>query len=89
MTKSKTQSINDRASQMAREGHDIIDLGAGDPRFREPETARHAGIKAIRSGFTGYTEAGGVPELREAIGRRYARIFGVELDEDEVLVTPG
>lgn len=74
---------------MAREGHDIIDLGAGDPRFREPETARHAGIKAIRSGFTGYTEAGGVPALREAIGRRYARIFGVELDEDEVLVTPG
>ncbi len=89
LTMSKTQAINDRASQMAREGRDVIDLGAGDPRFREPDPARQAGISAIEDGFTGYTEAGGIPELRRAIGRRYSKVFGIDVDESEVLVTAG
>lgn len=89
LRKSETQEINDKAKQLIREGRDVIDLGAGDPRFREPEVVRAAGIDAIKTGFTGYTEAGGIPELREAITRRYRKVFNVDLQNSSVLVTAG
>lgn len=89
LTKSETQEINDIAKRMIRNGEDVIDLGAGDPRFSEPDVVTDAGINAINSVFTGYTEAGGIPKLRSAVGQRYKKIFGVDLGAREVLITAG
>jgi len=89
LRKSETQEINDRAKQLMRDGQDVIDLGAGDPSFQEPKVARAAGIDAIKTGFTGYTEAGGIIKLREAIGQRYQKVFGLDPSDDSILVTAG
>lgn len=89
LTKSSTQKINDRASELKRQGRDLIDLGAGEPRFEEPDSAKNAGKRAIGDGFTNYTEAGGTPELRSAILDRYERLYDVKPDGLEAIATTG
>ena len=89
LEQSATQRINDRALELKREGRDLVDLGAGDPRFSEPESAKEAGIRAIEDEITGYTEAGGVPKLREAIVKRYEKAFGLEVEELTSIATVG
>lgn len=87
--KSSTQAINDRAGELKREGRDLIDLGAGDPRFQEPDSARSAGKEAIDSGFTNYTEVGGIPELQDGIKKRYEKVFGIDTGNMEAMATVG
>lgn len=89
LSKSETQEINDRAQELKRQGKDLVDLGAGDPNFREPKPARLAGKEAIEDGYTGYTEVGGNPKLTEAITERYEKVFGVDTDDLAALATVG
>ncbi len=89
LAKSQTQAINDRAQELKRSGRDLIDLGAGEPRFREPESVRSAGISAIESGFTGYTEVGGFPDLEKAIRERYEKVFGLDNHGWKAMATDG
>ncbi|MCF7875742.1 pyridoxal phosphate-dependent aminotransferase [Candidatus Bipolaricaulota bacterium] len=89
LIKSQTQAINDRAQELKRSGRDLIDLGAGEPRFREPESVRSAGISAIESGFTGYTEVGGFPDLEKAIRERYEKVFGLDNHGWKAMATDG
>lgn len=89
LTKSETQEINDRAQELKRQGRDLIDLGAGEPRFREPKGARFAGKKAIEDGYTGYTEVGGNPNLKEAIKKRYEKVFNLDTTDLAVMATVG
>ena len=56
-----------RASKLAAEGREIINLGIGQPDFQTPEHIVEAGIKALRDGHHGYTPANGLPVLREAV----------------------
>jgi len=89
LSKSATQAINDRAAELKRQGRDLIDLGAGEPRFEEPRSAKYAGKQAIEDGFTNYTEAGGTPELRYAILQRYERLYGVDPTGLSAIATTG
>ncbi len=89
LSKSATQAINDRAAELKRQGRDLIDLGAGEPRFAEPGSAQNAGKQAIEDGFTNYTEAGGTPELRSAILSRYERLYDLDPDGLRVIATTG
>src|ERR687893_110971 len=78
-----------RATQLAAQGRDIINLGIGQPDFRTPEHIVEAAIKALRDGQHGYTPAVGILPLREAIARRTLATTGVEVSPDHVLVVPG
>lgn len=78
-----------RAAKLAAEGRDIINLGIGQPDFRTPEHIVEAAIKALRDGAHGYTPAGGIPELREAVAADLNARHGVEVDPDCVVVQPG
>lgn len=86
---SATMEIRRRAEELRRAGADVIDLGPGEPDFDTPEPVRRAGIAAIEAGHTGYTQAGGIPALREAIVARYRRDYGVSYTSDEVIVAAG
>src|SRR6476660_5239152 len=55
-----------RATQLAAQGRDIINLGIGQPDFRTPDFIVEAAVKALRDGHHGYTPANGIPPLREA-----------------------
>ena len=78
-----------RANALAAQGHEIINLGIGQPDFQTPENIVEAGRKALADGHHGYTPANGIPELREAVAAEIARNRGVDVDPDTVVVVPG
>ena len=66
---------------MRREGIDVISLGIGGPDTAPPESAVEEACRALRSPDAhGYQQHTGLPELREAFARWYARTYGVTLD---------
>ena len=81
LTPSPTVAITDTAMNMRRAGRDIIGLGAGEPDFDTPDHIKEAAIAAICDGKTKYTQVDGIPELKEAICRKFAR-------ENDIVSTP-
>lgn len=86
---SSTLKVSADADRLRRQGVDVVDFGAGEPDFPTPDNIKQAGIEAIRSNFTKYTNAGGTPELREAIVTRHRLDFGTNYSAAECLVTVG
>ena len=66
-----------------------INLGLGQPDFDTPPHIKKAAIDAINKGFTGYTANLGIPELREALCRKFERDNNFKVASDEVIVTSG
>jgi len=89
MQPSATLAMSARATQLRREGHPVIALSAGEPDFGTPEPIAQAGIDAIQSGFTNYTENKGMQELREAISAKLDRDNGLSYAPDQVLCSNG
>ncbi|UCV04658.1 pyridoxal phosphate-dependent aminotransferase [Dechloromonas denitrificans] len=78
-----------RARQLEAEGRDIIHMEVGEPDFPTPEPIAKAAIAAIQGGKTLYTEALGLPELREAIAGFYRQRYGVAVPAKRIAVTNG
>ncbi|GAW34602.1 aspartate aminotransferase [Roseovarius sp. A-2] len=78
-----------RAQALAAQGHDIINLGIGQPDFQTPPHIVEAGIKALRDGHHGYTPANGIPALREAVAADLHARHGAEVNPENVVVVPG
>jgi aspartate/methionine/tyrosine aminotransferase len=78
-----------RATELASQGRDIINLGIGQPDFPTPPHIVEAAMKALRDGHHGYTPATGILPLREAVAGDLNRRFGVEVSPDNVMVVPG
>ncbi len=71
LLESATMRLIARAKQMKAAGLDVISFGAGEPDFDTPEHVKEAAIRAIREGFTKYTAVAGIPELRDAVARKF------------------
>src|SRR6056300_557080 len=78
-----------RANALAAQGHDIINLGIGQPDFKTPDHIVQAGIKALQDGHHGYTPANGLPELRQAVAADLEKRHGAAVNPDNVIVVPG
>ena len=78
-----------RANALMAEGHDVINLGIGQPDFRTPEHVVEAARKALADGHHGYTPANGIVELREAVARDVLRWRKAEINPDQVVIVPG
>lgn len=78
-----------RARELENSGRSIIHMEVGEPDFDTPRPIVEAGKRALDQGFTNYTAAVGIPELRAAIAADYRSRYGVDLDPARVLVTPG
>ena len=78
-----------RATDLARQGRDIINLGIGQPDFKTPEHIVEAAVKALRDGEHGYTPATGILPLREAVAADVAKRTGAPISPDNVVVVPG
>ncbi len=78
-----------RAKALEAEGRDIVHLQIGEPDFDTPKNVIDAGCEALRSGWTHYGPAAGLPQLREAIAGEFERTRGVAVHPDEVVVVPG
>jgi aspartate/methionine/tyrosine aminotransferase len=78
-----------RARQLEAEGHDIIHMEVGEPDFPTPEPIANAAVGAIKGAKTLYTQALGLPELRQAISDFYATRYGVAVSASRIAVTSG
>jgi len=86
---SATLAISSKAKQMKKEGIDIINFGAGEPDFGTPENIAAAGCNAIKEGFTRYTDASGIPELKLAICEKMKADSNVDAGPENVIVSCG
>lgn len=68
---------------------DAVHLELGEPDIHPPERAVEAAVESLRAGDNGYTATAGKPELRRAIADYYDRQYGVDLNPNRVVVTPG
>lgn len=78
-----------RATELQRQGKDIINLGIGQPDFPTPPHIVEAAIKALRDGHHGYTPATGILPLREGVAADLHTRYGVSVSPDRVMIVPG
>ena len=86
---SPTIAVTTMANNLKSQGVDIIGLGAGEPDFDTPKNIRIAAINAIESGKTRYTPSGGIPELKNAVIKKFKRDNNLEYDLSEVIINCG
>jgi aspartate aminotransferase len=86
---SPTLAVTALAGRLRAEGKDVISLGAGEPDFDTPVHIADAGVKAIRSGFTRYTNVDGIVELKDAIIAKFKRDNGISYERPQILVSSG
>jgi aspartate aminotransferase len=84
-----TLAITAKAKRMKAEGIDVIGFGAGEPDFNTPEYIQEAAIKAIKAGYTKYTPASGIIELKEAIVKKFSKDNGLKYNTSQVIVSTG
>ncbi|MDD3726165.1 MAG: pyridoxal phosphate-dependent aminotransferase, partial [Candidatus Ratteibacteria bacterium] len=86
---SATLTINKKAKELKAKGIDVINLSVGEPDFDTPRIIKEYAIKAIRDGFTKYTDAAGIPELREAISEKLQKENGLSYSPSQIVVSNG
>lgn len=81
------------ASALARQGgpgaEPMIYLNIGEPDFTAPPLVQEAAARAIRDGRSQYTDATGLPALRERLSDWYASRFGLQVAPSRIVVTAG
>src|SRR3974377_181399 len=86
---SATIAVTDKRRALKAAGRDVSGLGAGEPDFDTPENIKEAAIKAIRAGKTKYTAVDGIPELKDAIARKFKRENGLDYKPSQIIVGTG
>jgi aspartate/methionine/tyrosine aminotransferase len=77
------------ANARAAEGRDIIHMEVGQPATPAPKAARERVRNALETERFGYTEALGLPALRERIARYYQDRYHANVPPERVVVTAG
>lgn len=84
-----TIKLNTLAKSMKAHGIDVVDLTAGEPDFPTPKAICEAAINAINEGFTKYTAAAGIMELREKIAEKLSKENFIPVEAKNIVVTNG
>ena len=85
----RVMTVMHRAAELEREGHKIVHMEVGEPDFSTAHPIVSAAKNALDRGLTQYTAAPGIPELRESLARQYRDWYGINVDKDRILITPG
>lgn len=89
MTPFIVMEVLERASELEKQGINIIHMEVGEPDFEMPECIAEAASASQKKGHTHYTHSLGSLELREAICRFYQKEYGVIVTPDRIVVTSG
>ena len=89
LSPSLTLVIDSKAKAMKAAGEDVVGFGAGEPDFDTPQHIKDACAKALADGFTKYTPAAGIPELRQAIADKHKRENGLTYKPSQIIVSCG
>ncbi len=77
------------AKQVAHSAQPMIFLNIGEPDFTAPPLVVLSASAAIAQGTTQYTQATGLPELRDKISAWYASRFKVDVAASRIVITAG
>jgi aspartate/methionine/tyrosine aminotransferase len=87
--KAAAQIAASPACDPALGGERMLFLNIGEPDFTAPPLVQLAAERAIRAGRTQYTDATGLPALREALSQWYAQRFGLDIAPQRIVITAG
>ena len=78
------------ANERAAQGNNVLHMEVGEPAGGAPAAVLQAAKEALENGQgLGYTEALGVPALRQAISDHYKTTGNLDVDPGHVVVTTG
>ncbi len=86
---SLTLEITAKAKKMKAEGISVIGFGAGEPDFNTPEYIINSAKKALDIGFTKYTPASGMEDLKKAICLKFFNDNGLSYNTDQIVISTG
>ena len=86
---SATLAINAKAIELKKQGIDILKFGTGEPDFDTPEHIKQAAKQALDDGFTKYTNATGIPELKAAVTDKFKRDNNILCAPEDVIISVG
>jgi len=86
---SATMALNKKAKEMKAKGFDVVNLTVGEPDFDTPDEIKEYAIKAMKEGFTKYTEEKGLKELREVICEKLEKENKLKYEPEEIVVSNG
>ena len=85
----RVMTVMKRALELEQQGREIVHMEVGEPDFSTAQPIIDAGKRALDEGLTQYTAAPGIPELRDCISQHYQKRYGVSVDRERILITPG
>lgn len=86
---SATLKLTAKAKEMKAQGLPVISFGAGEPDFDTPEPVKQEAVKCLQNGFTKYTPTSGIPELRQAVCRKFEEDQGLKYAPENVVISCG
>src|ERR1700676_4341509 len=89
LSPSLTLAIDSKAKAMKAAGEDVVGFGAGEPDFDTPQHIKDACAKALADGFTKYTPAAGIPELRQAVADKFKRDNNLSYKPSQIIISCG
>ncbi len=82
-------SILNRSNDLISQGKDVINLCIGQPDFPTSNNIIDAACRALKDGKHGYTSSNGIFELRKSVSNDFSKRNNIEVDPDNILITPG
>ena len=82
-------SIFLKAKSLEAQGKKIIHMEVGEPDFLPPAIVKDALAKVFDEGFLKYGQAKGMPAFREALAKYVSKKFNVNIQQDNIIVSPG
>ncbi|MDP4853985.1 MAG: pyridoxal phosphate-dependent aminotransferase, partial [Saprospiraceae bacterium] len=89
MAESETLKMSQMARELKAKGHEVINLSIGEPDFDTPDAIKQVAKDALDAGFTKYTPVPGIPELREAISKKFKEENNLEYKASQIVVSNG
>ena len=86
---SSTLAISAKAKELKAQGLDVVGFTAGEPDYNTPENICEEAIRAIKEGFTKYTDASGMPELKKAVCKKFECFNHLHYDPNQIVISNG
>lgn len=86
---SSTLAITAKAKALKAQGVDLVGFGAGEPDFNTPDNINDVACEAIRNGFTKYTPASGIEDLKKAVSEKFKTFNKVDYGVDQIVISNG
>lgn len=77
------------AAALEEQGHDIVHLSLGQPGRKAPQAVLDYVQEQMQASSLGYTDACGLPALREAVSQYYHDSYGLDVPSSRIFITVG